>query len=132
MILSVATDKRQSGNQYYGLAIGLTVTASINCIGKFTGSCLNSAVWFGCVIPALIIDNNIDLSDAWIYWIAPFLGGIIAALLFNVVYGTYKIKDETQPLTCVVSSSNVSALNGSAYEMRPIIGTSPTNRERTP
>lgn len=94
VILSVATDKRQSGNQFYGISIGLTVTVSIICIGNISGCCLNSAVWLGCIIPALIVDKKINLNDAWIYWIAPFIGGIIAAIVFNLLYGKYKVKNE--------------------------------------
>merc|ERR1711953_1521232 len=54
VILHVATDKRQSGNQHYGIAIGLCVTVSIMCIGEISGCCLNSAVWVGTVVPALL------------------------------------------------------------------------------
>lgn len=87
VILHVATDKRQSGNQHYGMAIGLCVTVSIMCIGEVSGCCLNSAVWVGTVIPALLAnEDTLDLSDAWIYWIAPFMGSAIAAVLFNIVF----------------------------------------------
>merc|ERR1712136_493931 len=102
VLLHEATDSRQHGNQHYGMAVGMCVTVSIMCIGDLSGCCLNSAVWLGTVFPALLatwtssdshgggggdIDSKsmahsditgdtkpelLDLSDAWIYWIAPF------------------------------------------------------------
>ena len=90
VILHVATDKRQNGNQHYGMAIGLCVTVSIMCIGNISGCCLNSAVWVGTVLPALLATSgngrSLDLSDAWIYWTAPFMGAALAAILFNSVF----------------------------------------------
>lgn len=101
VLLHEGTDKRQSGNQHYGMAVGMCVTVSIMCIGDISGCCLNSAVWLGTVFPALLAtwinadtqhhgvskDMALDLSDAWIYWIAPFMGAAIASFLYNAVYG---------------------------------------------
>lgn len=108
LILHVATDKRQAKNQFYGLAIGMVVTSSIMCIGPVSGCCLNSAVYLGTVIPAIFAsldpDNpNVDLSDCWIYIIAPFLGGALAALHFNCIFdkGSRVIDDDK----CVSFSS---------------------------
>ena len=96
VILHVATDQRQAKNQFYGAAIGLVVTTSIMCIGEISGSCLNSAVWLGCAIPAMLASDSIDLSDAWIYWTAPFIGAAVCALSFNVIFGknSSKVPDD--------------------------------------
>mmetsp|Transcript_57507 Transcript_57507/g.51804 ORF Transcript_57507/g.51804 Transcript_57507/m.51804 type:complete len:269 (+) Transcript_57507:105-911(+) len=83
-----ATDKRQSGNQFYGLAIGLSLSLGCACLGPISGSCLNSAVWFGTVIPAIITDQvPYGLSDLWVYWAGTFIGGIVAGLWFNLLNG---------------------------------------------
>ena len=108
LILHVATDKRQAKNQFYGVAIGLVVMTSIMCIGKVSGCCLNHAVWLGTIIPAVFAsldpDNpSIDLSDFWIYLIAPFLGGAVAALHFNWIFG--KGADKVSDDKCVSFSS---------------------------
>eukprot|EP01083_Nonionella_stella_P291568 992040_1 len=88
-VIHTATDKRQTGNQYYGLAIGLSLALGIACIGPISGCCLNPAVWVGTVIPAVITEQtNNDLKDFWIYWVATFLGGIIAGIYFNIFNGT--------------------------------------------
>jgi len=84
-VLYTATDARVAGNQYFGLSIGLSLSVSIVCIGRLSGCCLNAAVWLGAVIPALLDDKvAFDLSDAWVYWVGPALGGIIAGFLFNL------------------------------------------------
>mmetsp|Transcript_64571 Transcript_64571/g.58026 ORF Transcript_64571/g.58026 Transcript_64571/m.58026 type:complete len:271 (+) Transcript_64571:125-937(+) len=91
VILHVATDKRQAKNQFYGIAIGMVVTSSIMCIGPVSGCCLNSAVYLGTIIPAIFASLNpdnpkVDLSDCWIYIIAPFVGAALAALQFNCIF----------------------------------------------
>ena len=83
-VCHTATDERQSGNQFYGLSIGLTLSLSVACIGPISGSCLNTAVWLGTVIPAILTDQTGNgLGDAWVYWIATFLG------IINVVFLLY-------------------------------------------
>merc|ERR1712130_429903 len=86
-------DKRQSGNQHFGMAVGMCVTVSILSIEDISGCCLNSAVWLGTIFPALLVTcihpekhEPLDLSDAWIYWTAPFIGAAVSAFLFNNVF----------------------------------------------
>eukprot|EP01083_Nonionella_stella_P013489 37954_1 len=87
-VLHTATDKRQEGNQFYGLCIGLTVSMGIACIGPISGCCLNTAVYLGAVIPALITNQTVNgISDLWVYWVGTFLGAILAGLWFNLVNG---------------------------------------------
>merc|ERR1719384_2689758 len=104
--------KDKQKNQFYGISIGLVVTVSIMCIGKISGCCLNSAVWIGFVIPAVLVSLNpdspdIDLSDAWIYWTAPFIGAALSALTFNLFFGA-----ESKKVVMInVSVSQVSVKN---------------------
>jgi len=87
-VLHVAVDQRQQPNHYYGLAIGSSLALSIAAIGPLSGCCLNTAVWVGTVVPALVTDQiEGALSDAWVYWVATTLGGLIAGLWFNVIHG---------------------------------------------
>ena len=74
-VCHTATDKRQGGNQFYGLAIGLSLSLGSACLGPISGCCLNSAVWLGTVVPALVTDQvPYGLSDIWVYWVGTFLG----------------------------------------------------------
>lgn len=87
-VIYTATDKRVSGNNYFGMQIGLTLSVSIVCIGRISGSAINSAVWLGCVIPAIATGQvQHNLSDAWIYWVATLLAGLVSGLLFNLLNG---------------------------------------------
>lgn len=98
-VLYTATDARVAGNQYFGLSIGLSLSVSIVAIGRLSGCCLNAAVWLGTVVPALLDDKvTYDLSDAWVYWVAPAFGGLIAGFLFNLFNRKAANKDDYEPI----------------------------------
>lgn len=61
-----------------GLFIGLTIIADITMGGPISGAAMNPARWLG---PALA--GTGDLSNAWIYWIGPIAGAVVAALLWR-------------------------------------------------
>ena len=60
-----------------GLFIGLTVTMDILVGGPLTGAAMNPARHLG---PALISGN---LTNLWIYWVGPIIGGVLAATLYQ-------------------------------------------------
>ena len=78
-IFAVAVDGRGPKN-VYGFAIGLTVAADILIAGPLTGASMNPARSFG---PALV-------GGHWtmhhVYWLGPILGGLVAAVLYQVVH----------------------------------------------
>ena len=76
VVLNVATTKANNGNSFYGLAIGLTVTASAFAIGKISGCALNPAV--GTALPAV---HGVG-RDIWIYWLGPLIGATLASGFF--------------------------------------------------
>ena len=93
-VCHTATDKRQGGNQFYGLAIGLSLSLGIACIGPISGCCLNSAVWLGTVVPALVTDQvPYGLSDIWVYWVGTFLGLFHMSYYLILVGIVYRIID---------------------------------------
>jgi glycerol uptake facilitator-like aquaporin len=67
-----------SGGPFQPVLIGLTITADITMGGPVRGAAMNPARWLG---PALV--GTGDLSNAWIYWIGPVAGAVIAALLWR-------------------------------------------------
>jgi len=64
------------------LAHGLTVAAFVYTYGYISGTHINPAVTFG-----LALNNTIKWGEAVFYWIAQFLGAVIAAFLLNIFTG---------------------------------------------
>jgi MIP family channel proteins len=63
-----------------GVAIGLVLTMDIIMGGALTGASMNPARSFG---PALVLG---ELGYLWIYIVGPFIGGAVAALLYEKVF----------------------------------------------
>jgi aquaporin Z len=80
VVLNVATSKGTTGNSFYGLAIGFTVFAMASTFGSISGGAFNPAVAVGATIIKAFAWKNI-----WIYLVACFGGGFLAALVFNYV-----------------------------------------------
>ena len=91
VILNVALNKNLKGNQFYGLAIGLTVTAGAFAVGNISGAVFNPAVSFGpslfSFIDPQVVGTNISSSDFFIYYlISGIIGSVIASYLYKKVY----------------------------------------------
>lgn len=71
-----------------GFAIGLTVAADILAIGPLTGASMNPARSFGPAFVTHIYEGQI------IYWTAPIVGSIVAALLYDTLF----IRREPEPV----------------------------------
>ena len=80
VVLNVATSKGTTGNSFYGLAIGFTVFAMATAFGAVSGGAFNPAVATGATVVGAFALKNI-----WIYLIACFGGGFLAALVFNFI-----------------------------------------------
>jgi len=80
VVLNTATSKATSGNSYFGLAIGFTVLTGAYAVGNISGGAFNPAVAMGITTMGLASWPHI-----WIYWVAEFVGGAVAAMIFNVV-----------------------------------------------
>ena len=83
VVLHVATSKRTQGNSYFGLAIGMTVTAGAFAGGGISGGAFNPAVGIGPTIIHATLGSG-DWSHLWLYLVGPLAGGAVAALIFNV------------------------------------------------
>ena len=71
-----------------GLAIGFVVAADILAIGPLTGASMNPARSFGPAVASGIFEAQI------IYWGAPIVGGIVAALLYDFLF----LRREPEPV----------------------------------
>ena len=91
VILNVALNKNLKGNQFYGLAIGLTVTAGAFAVGNISGGVFNPAVSFGpslfSFIDPQVVGTNVSSSDFFIYYlISGTISSVIASYLYKKVY----------------------------------------------
>ncbi|RMH22673.1 MAG: hypothetical protein D6696_02705 [Acidobacteria bacterium] len=77
-VLNAAVSGR--GGQHAGLAIGLTLTFAILMGGPLTGASLNPARTLG---PAVAGGN---FADVWLYFAGPVLGGVVAAVLYGLLF----------------------------------------------
>ena len=80
VVLNVATSRNTVGNSFYGLAIGFTVTAGVYSVGAVSGGAFNPAVAVGITVMGLS-----SLGSIWIFLLANFLGGALAAATFKFV-----------------------------------------------
>ncbi|XP_059660692.1 aquaporin TIP1-2-like [Cornus florida] len=62
------------------IAIGFIVGANILAGGAFDGASMNPAVSFG---PAVV---SWSWDDHWVYWLGPFIGSAIAAIIYEVIF----------------------------------------------
>jgi aquaporin Z len=80
VVLNVATSKDHPNNSFYGLAIGLTVTAGAIAVGGVSGGVFNPAVAFGVSAAGLV-----SWSALWMYLVANLAGGAAAAVAFRAL-----------------------------------------------
>jgi len=80
VVLNTATAEGTSGNSFYGLAIGMTVMTGAFAVGDISGGAFNPAVALGICILGISSWANI-----WIYLVANFAAGGVAALIFQLI-----------------------------------------------
>ncbi len=78
VVLNVATAKANSGNSFYGLAIGFTVLSGAFAVGGISGGAFNPAVAVGITLMGLS-----SIANIWIFLVANFAGGAAAAAAFK-------------------------------------------------
>lgn len=80
VVLNVALAKGTKGNSFYGLAVGFTVL-----VGAYAFSSISNAAFNPAVALAVTIMNLSSWPHIWVYFVANFLGAIVAALLYKMV-----------------------------------------------
>jgi aquaporin Z len=80
VVLNVATSKDQTGNGFFGLAIGFTVVAGAFAVGSVSGGSFNPAVSLGAATAGMFAWKTI-----WLYLIVELGAGVIAGLTFRAL-----------------------------------------------
>jgi aquaporin Z len=80
VVLNVATSQDHDDNSFYGLAIGFIVFAGAAAVGGLSGAAFNPAVAIGASAIGLF-----SWSTIWIFLVANFTGGAIAAYVFRLL-----------------------------------------------
>ena len=80
VVLNAATAEGTSGNSFYGLAIGMTVMTGAFAVGDISGGAFNPAVALGICILGIS-----DWANIWIYLLANFAAGVVAAVVFQLI-----------------------------------------------
>ena len=83
VVLHSATAPQTTGNSFYGLAIGFTVTAGAFAGGPISGGAFNPAVGTGPILVAALLGGG-SVANLWLYLVGPFIGGALAAILYRV------------------------------------------------
>jgi aquaporin Z len=86
VVFATATDPRGAFTSIAGFAIGLTIGADILLGGPLTGAAMNPSRAFG---PQLVQNA---WSDGWIWYLGPLIGGGIAALAYDLLYLTPRLR----------------------------------------
>jgi aquaporin Z len=94
VVLHVATAQGTEGNSFYGLAIGFTVVAGAFAVGRVSGGAFNPAIAVGAMVTGLF-----QWSHIWIYLLADFAGGAVAAYAFLFVEPAEKVTGDIQAAT---------------------------------
>lgn len=84
VILHVATNPETEGNSYYGLAIGFTVLAGAFAAGPISGGAFNPAVAVGALIGDFLVGDGQTAKHLWVYLVATFAGGALAAVVYKL------------------------------------------------
>jgi aquaporin Z len=91
VVLNVATARGTEGNSFYGLAIGFTVATGAFAVGGISGGAFNPAVALGASVMGIF-----KWSHIWIYLLAGFVGGIVAAAAFLYVQAGEKLEGDVE------------------------------------
>jgi aquaporin Z len=82
VFLNVTTAKKTKGNEFYGLAIGVAFFACLYAFGHVTAGAFNPAIALG-----LAMSDCTSWSSIWIFLVANFAGGVLAAFISQYVNG---------------------------------------------
>ena len=92
-VIIAVTDKKHENTKLAGIIIGLTLTL-VHLVGLgLTGTSVNPARSLAPAVIQAIAGNTTSLTQIWIWILAPLAGGVLAAVIYNLLFGK-KEKEE--------------------------------------
>lgn len=82
VFLNLTTVRKTAGNVFYGLALGCTLIATMYAFGGVSVGAFNPAIAL-----SLTMANLTSWGSIWIFLVANFAGGVLAAFLSQYVNG---------------------------------------------
>lgn len=86
VVILFVTDK-QAWKGFHGLAIGFTLTILVLMGVGVDGLSVNPARSTGSAVLAAVAGVNWPANELWAFWVGPFLGAILAGVLWRLFYG---------------------------------------------
>ena len=91
VFVGAATGLYQEGLLAVALAHGLTLAVFAYAFGYISGTHINPAVTFG-----LALNGTVSWSEAVVYWVAQFVGALIAAFALRSIVGLVNARGPEQ------------------------------------
>lgn len=110
VVFATAVEPSGAIEKIAGIAIGLTVAFGVMMAGGLTGGIMNPARAFG---PELVSGH---WKDWWVWWVGPIAGGVVAAVLYEVVYLVDRGPDEEEPTRSALSGDEADDTTGGAED----------------
>jgi aquaporin Z len=83
-VLAVAVTKKEKvQDEFFGLAIGFSITVGGYVVGMVSGGTMNPAVTLGVATTGMLAPKSIGFLWSLVYILAEFLGGLFAAAIFR-------------------------------------------------
>lgn len=84
-VLSVAATKvKKVQDEYFGIAIGFSISVGGYVVGIVSGGTMNPAVTLGVATTGILCAKCMSVWWSLVYILAEFLGGLLAAIVFRV------------------------------------------------
>jgi aquaporin Z len=113
---------RVSNNNYFGYAIGSVVFVMATAVSHISGGGFNPAVCTACIFVGNKTTTNLAL-----YWVAPILGGIAAAIVYNLTHVRFEnaAGNANAALSNSATNSAGGATNAAAGKAKAVPAQSP-------
>lgn len=108
-VLAVACTTRKVTDEYFGIAIGFSISVGGYVVGMVSGGTMNPAVTFGIATTGFLCDKCMSFLWSFLYIALEFVGGALAAGLFRALrpeeYGAASTDVPSNPKSPLTNAS---------------------------